>query len=319
MLSVRARVERIRDAIDSIEATAFAQITRNSSAALEYSPAQADAGLEALNLCVESISARAKVSVEPIRTIHHLACTGGTVISKAIATIPNVRLLSEADPLSLLPYREGSSPFLPTDMIGLLRNGTRGVDEDLLLDVFRRSIETVHQHDGERGRYLVIRDHAHSQFCDGPRAGGRRGLKDALPDGAVHRAVVTVRHPLDSFASLRFNGWLNFSPPTLDEYAARYLQFLDAHQGVPRVKYEHFVANPAVAMAEIARALDLPTDGFEPALIPHYRLSGDSGRQGDSIAPRTRRSDVEHLLSEARSSAEMLDLCLKLGYPLDGR
>ena len=40
---------------------------------------------------------------QPYRVLHHMACTGGTLISRCLATMPNVVLLSEIDPLSAIP------------------------------------------------------------------------------------------------------------------------------------------------------------------------------------------------------------------------
>ena len=35
-----------------------------------------------------------------LRSIHHLACTGGTLISKCIASMPDVALISEVNPMN---------------------------------------------------------------------------------------------------------------------------------------------------------------------------------------------------------------------------
>ena len=49
-----------------------------------------------------------------IRTIHHLACTGGTLISKCLGSMPDVALISEVNPLN----RQGSQ-FEPTNPFNL--------------------------------------------------------------------------------------------------------------------------------------------------------------------------------------------------------
>ena len=38
----------------------------------------------------------------PIRVVHHWACSGGTIISRSLAQLPNVVLLSEVHPLAHL-------------------------------------------------------------------------------------------------------------------------------------------------------------------------------------------------------------------------
>lgn len=64
-------------------------------------------------------------AVSPIRTIHHMACTGGTVFSKCLAVMPNVALLSEVNPLN----RYGSA-FEPTNPLLLLERSYRPLTTD---------------------------------------------------------------------------------------------------------------------------------------------------------------------------------------------
>ena len=49
-----------------------------------------------------------------LRTIHHLACSGGTVISKAVQAMANTLVISEIHPDELF-YR--FNPFDPTQLL----------------------------------------------------------------------------------------------------------------------------------------------------------------------------------------------------------
>ena len=60
---------------------------------------------------------------EPIRMIHHLACTGGTLITKCLACVPNVHVLSEVDPLTTLAQAGGK--FTPGDLMRLTEFSNR--------------------------------------------------------------------------------------------------------------------------------------------------------------------------------------------------
>lgn len=270
---------------------------------------------QCLSLCVGS-NARHQ---PPIRTLHHLACTGGTLIAKCIAALPNVQLLSEVDPLSMMTHGPKGSKFLPTDMIGLVRRSTRGGEDALMAEMFRAALRVLYEDTVAKGQRLVLRDHAHSHFCTDSRVPDRPGLRALLPDDLPSLAVVTVRHPLDSYASLVTNGWLHFSPPTLDEYARRYLAFLELHRDTPRLRYEDFVDDPPKGLGHICDALQLPMQHDFTDLFGLFEISGDSGRRSDVIgAVPSRRAAVTALTVDARDSSAFQQLCEILGYSIQG-
>ncbi|MBR9650062.1 hypothetical protein [Thalassovita aquimarina] len=264
-----------------------------------------------LDQCRELIGAPQDNALPPLRSVHHLACTGGTLISRCIAALPGTQMLSEVDPLSPMAHR---LPFRPTDVIGLAMCGSRPPDEETTLRMFHAAFEILYDNARHRGHDLILRDHAHSQFSFGPEIRPRPTLREILAERYPLRSVVTVRHPIDSFASLKKNRWVDFSPGTLEEYARRYLSFLDRHDGVEVLCYEDFVAAPEKIMQRIAEVLDLSYDSSFLQLFPAIRLSGDSGRRGDTIAPRPRRSLSADLIAQAADSPSYKALCDRLGY-----
>jgi hypothetical protein len=252
---------------------------------------------------------------EPLRTVHHLACTGGTLICRLLATLPNTLLLSEIDPLSRLRLDDLEMPrFAPSDLIYGMRAALRPVDDAGVIAVFRAEVKALLAHVGGIGQHLVLRDHAHSHFCTDADIDGRPALREILRDLAPVRSVVTVRHPLDSFVSLDRREWRHFQPFTLDEYARRYTAFLDRHAGLEVIRYEDLVATPEDILARLGAVLDLPFVAGAADLLPAVRMSGDSGRSGDVIAPRPRQDLPEGLDAQARRSPAYEDLCIRLGY-----
>jgi len=252
---------------------------------------------------------------EPVRSIHHFACTGGTLLSKCIAALPGVVLLSEIDPLSELHIDRNApkQPFAPADIFTALRTSLRDVDPLVVTDAFRSAIAAMTAGLSRRGQYLVIRDHPHSQFCTDVDPDSRPSLRDILSADQAVLSVVTVRHPMDSFLSLRSNGWVHFSPDTMETYSARYLRFLDRHPGLPIRKYEDFVADPAAELEALCALLSLPFRDIAIDLIQVHRLSGDSGRNGKTIAPRPRRN-VPPEIDLQRGGHLYRSLCHRLGY-----
>jgi hypothetical protein len=271
------------------------------------------AGEQALQQCLALCAAAPAVRREPLRTLHHFSCTGGTLIGKCIAALPNVQLLSEVDPWStqLLP---DAVRFSPTDMVTLLRQSTRGASPELITELFRGQVQVLQADAVRRGLRLVLRDHAHSHFCHGAVVAERPNLRQLMPTELPLLSLVTVRHPLDSFASLVGNGWLHFEPRTLDEYCRRYLRFLDSYAGVPVLRYEDFVAAPQPTMQRLCAVLDLC---FDAGFVDHFggfRVSGDSGRSGQTIAVRPSQAAAVALEPEARRSEAFLALIDRLGY-----
>ena len=107
-----------------------------------------------------------------IRTLHHLACTGGTVISKCLASMPDVALVSEVNPLN----RFGGK-FEPTNPLLMLERSYRELSIDEIKEDFLGQIGQAVQNCAKDGVDLVIRDHSHTDFCRGDApAASRRSL-----------------------------------------------------------------------------------------------------------------------------------------------
>ncbi len=301
---------RLRQALDD------AAVLMRSAACDAWASGEAFAAPQAdvLARCIAVCESSPAPVAEPLRTLHHFACTGGTLISRCIACMPNVQLLSELDPLSPGPAAAGKPRFAPTDMVAQLRQSTRGTDRSLILDLFRSDLRVILADAASRGQRLVVRDHSHSHFCRGPAVAERPTLLQIVSEAVPALALVTVRHPLDAFASLSLNGWLQFSPPTLDEYCHRHLQFLDAYAGVPVVRYEDFVDSPMDTMGVICRHLDLPFQPHFEELYQAFHITGDSGRAGRRIARHPRQAEATARLPEALKSHRYIELCERLRY-----
>jgi hypothetical protein len=246
-----------------------------------------------------------------MRSIHHFACTGGTLISRCIGAMANTQVLSEVDPLSTL---QDARSFGPTDLIRLARLGTRPPDQEVLVKIFLAGLDVLFREARQTGADLVLRDHSHSQFCVGAEIPDRPTLRDMLKTEYRLHALVSVRHPLDSYLSLLKNGWNRFTPPGLEKYARRYMAFLDCYEGVEILRYENFVADPEAEMQGICEILSLSYNEDFQQIFPALHLSGDSGRKGSVISARPRRPVSEDLMVEVGQSATYASLCARLGY-----
>lgn len=261
------------------------------------------------------VGERSALPAGPIRTIHQFACSGGTLICKCVAAMPNVQLLSEVDPLFPGPVAAGTQPrFTPSDMPALLRASTRGASESLIARVFQAELRVVHEDAVAAGLRLVLRDHAHTHYCRGSAVPDRPSLRSLVSALAPVLSIVTVRHPADSFASLVGNGWVHFTPPDFETYCQRYLRFIDDHADVPIVRYEDLATAPEATMRRICEILDLPYAEDFATLFSEFSISGDSGRSGSDIQVRPRRPEATALLGDSHRIPSYGLLASRLGY-----
>ncbi|MCC5969247.1 MAG: hypothetical protein JJU15_04810 [Pararhodobacter sp.] len=253
---------------------------------------------------------------QPLRSFHHFACTGGTVMSKALFALPNTVVLSEIDPLSTQMLSDtGRVLFAPTDLIYSLRHSVRPVSDGVIIDTFLAALEAAKTGVEEGGRHLVLRDHAHSHFCmQKVDFTARPTLHEMLVRRFPLRSVVSMRHPLDSFLSLNKNQWVHFTPVTLEEYSRRHLAFLDRHAGIPVVLYEDFTIDPNAVLRSMCGHLALPFSPLATELIGAIRMSGDSGRKEGPIGPRPRREVPDEIEVQRGTSQSYRALCARFSY-----
>jgi hypothetical protein len=246
-----------------------------------------------------------------LRTIHHLACSGGTVISKCLAAMPQVALISEVNPLN----RDGCD-FEPTNPMLQLERSYRQLTLLEIKNDFLRQIGQAYEMCRNDDVDLILRDHSHSDFCLGEAPRELTPICDFLTDQYELVSVVTVRHPLDSFLGLAAQGWhTQFTPSTLEEYSRRYLAFLDRYRDLSLRRYEAFCADPEAFMQDLCELLELE---YSPAFLERFgsvRLSGGSGRGSiTEIKPRPRRPIPEVVQVQLDSSGSYRELLERLGY-----
>lgn len=253
-----------------------------------------------------------EVSAKPrLRTIHHLACTGGTIISRCLATMPNTRVISEVNPMN----RFGDK-FEPTNPLLLLERSHRRLTTNEIIDEFKRQIEYIHGICEYDDIDLIIRDHSHTDFCMGGKAAMICPIRDYLSANYELDSLVTVRHPLDSYLGMLKRKWeQQFTPSTFDEYCKRYLLFLEKYEALPKIYYEDFCREPARAVKSACKILKVEYLSEFVERIQLVELTGDSGRKDETtIAPRERRPIPESVAREAVISKSYEKLLAKLGY-----
>ncbi len=253
-----------------------------------------------------------------MRTVHHLSCSGGTVISKCIAAMNDVFLLSE-----LHPYRIGSLIFNPFDPLQqlIVRTDLRE-NIDFQRKIFLDRVRVAEKSLRKMQKHLVIRDHTHTDYLDhsDPSSiSSKKSLIDALSYDYRTISVLTIRNPIDSYSSLIENGW-NKKIKSFDDYCYRVGLMIEEYSksGIPIYKYEDFCKNPDKIMQLICNDLEIEYACDYRQTFNSVKLTGDSGRSSKSleISSLPARERSERLLAGARKSQNFAKICEQLGYSI---
>ena len=251
-----------------------------------------------------------------LRLIHHMARSGGTVISRCLGCMSGVVLLSEIHPLGIRqfnPLAQAQRWFgllSSHDLAGLAARGQIG---------FADAIELIHRRAAECNQRLVVRDWSHLDFTGVPfvaKPAYRLLLAEACSKQFDLRQVCTVRHPLDQWLSLRRLAVLQ-GKLTLAEFLAGYRRFAEIAHEIGFFRYEDFAGEPAPIMRSICKRLDLRFDaGFRDRWREYALVTGDmsGSRAGGDIAQLPRRPAEPALLDELAANDDYRKSLELLGY-----
>ena len=249
-----------------------------------------------------------------LRIVHHMACSGGTLISKCLAALPNVFLLSELHPTTTLHQGGGKPKFLPSDVTTQARYAGVPDIEKLAWKIFKQNIRDTSSHIDSLGGDLVIREHTHSDFCVGAGFQPVSSVAHHLQIDFDLLRVATIRNPIDSYLSLQKNNWVHFTPSNFEEYCKRIWTFISEYRDEQIFRYEDFVSSPKEVFKKITRNLELTFSDDFLDTFDIFQVTGDSGRSGSEIAPRPRRPLNKEELDEINQSEHFQLIANKLNY-----
>jgi hypothetical protein len=258
-----------------------------------------------------------RAAAKPVlRLIHHMARSGGTVISRCLGCMSGVVLLSEIHPLGIRQFNPLSQAqrwfglLSSHDLAGLSARGQIG---------FADAIELIHRRAAECNQRLVLRDWSHLDFTGVPfvaKPSYRLLLADACAKQFDLRQVCTVRHPLDQWLSLRRLAILQ-GKLTLADFLAGYRRFAEIASEIGFFRYEDFTGEPAPVMKAICKRLDLRFDaGFRGRWHEYALVTGDvaGSRGGSEITELARRPAEPALLDQLGANDDYRQSLELLGY-----
>lgn len=228
-----------------------------------------------------------------IGVFYALARSGGTIVSRCIASTPGLVLLSEVHPKSTFfsPIKQANDWY---DLGVDLEEKTYFRDEDNYLEAIINIYQACHA----KGLNLVIRDWPHADFTYDFRHQASPEFKltqrEILSQYFQLNECVLFRDPLDSYLSL--NKLIDYKDRiTIESYLSGVRKFLQRTKNISIIKYDDFCHQPNRVMPQICKHLGILFD--KNCLVNfknYYNLTGDiyhsstSGRTltGDPIGSR---------------------------------
>jgi len=255
-----------------------------------------------------------------IRSIHHFACTGGTVISKCIQSMHSTIVLSEVHPDNT---RYVFNPYDPIQLF-LAQTNLRN-NQTLRRQIFSQRIEQCVNIAKQLNLNLVLREHTHSDYClvkDKETISSKNSLLDVISIAYNVKSLVTVRNPLESYISLQKIGAarnvLGFADycDRLEMMTNRYAQL-----GIPFMRYEDFCTDPSKFMEKLCEYLELRFNPDFQSLYKKMPMTGNSGRglteNLETIKILKPKKVSEDLRTEALRSESFANFSKEFGYSLD--
>lgn len=254
----------------------------------------------------------------PLRLLHQMARSGGTLVSRCLACMEGVALLSEVHAGAtgfVNPLAQAQAWFAPFDAAAWAALARRGTIP------FPDAIEIIDLALRRQGRRLVLREWSHLDFTGVPIVADpplRSLTAEALQSRFALIRFATVRHPLEQYLSAcavpALRGGLAIAP-----YFNGYRRFAEMAAEVGFVTYESFCADPAGTMRRLCAGLRLP---FDPTFVDRQagwtRITGDhaiGGGRGGAV-PRIlpRRACPRDTLDAIVSNPDYRQSLAILGY-----
>ena len=224
-----------------------------------------------------------------------------------------VMLISEVHPHNT--QRVMFNPFDPVQQFQAQHYKNFSFTREELEQEFQSRVDKVFQKCAENQFQLVLRDHAQFDYMEHQTIHRDRPLIKTLEKKYEIKSVVTLRNPIEAYASLR----QSFPRVQLsfDSYCERLNLFLDDYRDSSFFHYEDFVTDPDGVMKKICDKVGLEFDPEFRRKFYRIKLTGDSGRgkEEQEIKRLPLREFDERYRQEVMNSVHYKKIAHALGYP----
>lgn len=276
-------------------------------------------------------------------TIHHVAGSGGSIISQVISAATNSILISEINPFSLIRNGKKEPSFDPTSILWHLTYNSKEISAKNKLKFFFFQLGISINHAQELSKNLVIRDHTHSTFnfldndifLNNEKINSlfidplkmfyeKNGSKINFPRA---KPILSIRHPLDNYLSARKRKWLGaycgFNL-NIDNYCKALIK-LQNHMKIKEnaliIRYEDLCLDMEKVLTYTFKNLQVEYEIPELVDIDKIKVTGKSGRKSVDISLRDRIiSEVDNdLIDEIKTSLSYNEYCKMNNYNINHR
>ena len=272
-------------------------------------------------------------------TLHHVAASGGSIVSQVLAAATNSVLISEINPLGSIHGCRGLKPhYDPTSLLWHLVYNSKDLSPKLKLRYFFGQLDISIEHVKGLSRNLLLRDHSHTtfNFLNKNLKYNKKKLDSLFLESINYfytqksetfdfpriKPIISVRHPLDSYVASRKKGWLAAycgEEINLDNYCNGLLNFQNYMKNEASaiiLRYEDLCMNLETCLENLF--LNLGIEYRIPSLeeINLIKVTGKSGRKSDGIEIRERIiSDIDDSLkTQVEKSKHYKRYCELNGY-----
>ena len=260
---------------------------------------------------------RNKKPVIPV--LHHMARSGGTILSRCLGCMNTIALLSEIHPYGyenqlinpLAQAHEWFNLFTPEDISRIKASHPFP---------FIDAIELIKQRCDERNLHLVIRDWSHIDFTGWPH-NDKPAYKLTTVKRLASRFTIirtaTVRHPIDQWLSFRESQSWTGTEFSLEKYLYGYRKFAELAVKMGYERYEDFTEQPEFVLEKICNKLRIPFDPRFKDNWGNYQSITTATRDRDGgfvISKRPRREVEEELITSFSKNKDYQTAIKLLGY-----
>ena len=237
-------------------------------------------------------------SIKPcLWVLHNMPRSGGTLVSKCFGSMQSNVLLSEIHPdaqhaLSFNALRQAQQWY------GLLP------EKDWQKTGFVDAVTQIERAVSAESKQLILRDWSHVDYL-GPPVTNDPAFKPALLDILKSRfeikSIQLVRHPLDTWLSLRRLDVIKKHKIDLAQFLAAYRLYLINTKADHQLVYEEFLRAPTKQLSSACESVGLMFDAdYQDKWFTFDKITGDKSNQGSlrkaptiSLRPRRQCHDID--------------------------
>lgn len=200
--------------------------------------------------------------------IYNFARSGGTLLNKCLASMPNVVMLSEVSRFGGGYGERGKES--PTTV---QQQAEQWYDIRLTSSGFEDGILELHKYCQENNKHLIIRDWSYINFFKNESYNNEPelelGVYHKIP-GLAFNHIAFVRDAIDV--------WISRGMPSVDEFFKKYLLYVNQIKvlGTRIFKYEEFCESPEKSLKDICEYIGVEYRDVLPEALSYQKVNGDT-------------------------------------------